>query len=66
MPVIKNNGKGLFLVSGSKTPVVDVVDVSTNNSNIRQEGYVVIVGVHSSLKKEKHIQRVFNKNQIMA
>jgi len=24
MPVIKNNGKGLFLVSGSKTPVADL------------------------------------------
>ena len=65
-PLIDNNGKGLFLVSGAKTPIDDVVTASINNSNIRLEGYVVILGVPAAAKQETNIKKRFYKHEIMA
>ena len=65
-PLLSNNGNGLFLVSGAKTPLDEIVTASINNSNIRLKGYVVILGVPASAKVEKNIRNLFYKHEIMA
>ncbi len=64
--LIKNNGKGLFLVAGKQTTIDDWVEASVVFSNIRLKGYVVIVGIKSALKNEQAIKKTFYKNEIMA
>jgi hypothetical protein len=63
---LKNNGRGLFLVSGTNTPVNDVVTAAIVNSQIRLKGYVVIIGVKQTSKNEQLIKKTFYQNEIMA